>query len=610
MADTNVYGKAASNLLRNGLSAVRLGPMAEWARRHVVDGVTQRGTLCGGRSVSEFIAESGQVLIESKRVFRQGNVLSLQVEVAGEKQLIPLSVGLMAEPKAPALLANLIVAGMRSEDSSQESVLPNNLTAALLADQSLWSKAPAISFVTRRPAFDDEFDLCKPGWNQGSGVLSFAPDVATGMVLPRVDAAGGPSARLPSHIQLLFEEFPWAAEADRVTAVAVLLSGVLINHFVKKPHPPLLVEGNQPGLGKTLLAQTIGLVLDAVVPPPIPLTGDDELAKRLSAQLLYGQSSIMLLDNVRERIASALLEQNMLSPTICLRILGASRIVSRANTYQWITTSNQTAATEDVVDRFVIARLHYEGDPRQRSFKRDPLEYAAEHRLEILGELVAMVQRWLLSGKPLGRHRHRCRHWAEVIGGILDANGLGEWFLAGQAEAAAQLDEGLQALTALAEHVLSEPSAKFVCRPGDDAAQKGGPAADWAPLFERCQLYRDVLSAKSTHARATWVGTFLGAKVDRQVAITNEQFASATLRRRDGRSGRKYYYFDLGNADSYEPAAAAMAQTPNGARQQTQIDTQVAAEVTEPSADSRDCPAEGSLIVVRPACENGNDLDW
>ena len=61
-----------------------------------------------------------------------------------------------------------------------------------------------------------------------------------------------------------------------------------------------------------------------------------------------------------------------------------------------------------------------------------------------------MVQRWLQRGKPPGCQRHRCREWAFTIGGILDVAGLGEHFLANADEAAAEMDEGIRELTALA----------------------------------------------------------------------------------------------------------------------------------------------------------------
>ena len=65
----------------------------------------------------------------------------------------------------------------------------------------------------------------------------------------------------------------------------MLLTGLLINHFVDDPHPGGIVDANQPGTGKTLLVQVIGRILDGAEPPRISLVRDEELEKRLCAQL-------------------------------------------------------------------------------------------------------------------------------------------------------------------------------------------------------------------------------------------------------------------------------------------------------------------------------------
>jgi len=49
-------------------------------------------------------------------------------------------------------------------------------------------------------------------------------------------------------------------------------------------------------------------------------------------------------------------------------------------------------------------------------------------RLEILGEPAGMDHNWLLKGKPLGTHRHRCEYRASVIGEFLYDAGLGGFF--------------------------------------------------------------------------------------------------------------------------------------------------------------------------------------
>jgi hypothetical protein len=375
--------------------------------------------------MDDFVAEVTRILTESGAIYRFGDSVVMEAVVAEQRRLLTLATALKAEPNAAHWLSNLLVAGIATDDSTQIAVLPGSLTGAVLASPDLWDALSYIRYYAVRPTFNEDFHLCDPGWNPASGVLYHGPTIRPSLSLPPIDSAGSAASRLPPRTGELLGEFPWQHDADLVNTVAGLVTGLIVNHVIDQPHPLWIFNGNQRGVGKTLLAQTIGRVLDGVEPPRIPLVGgEEELSKRLGAELLDGRSSMFLFDNAKQRIDSVVLEQNALAPELRFRHLGRSSTISRRNAYLWIVTANQAAATEDLVSRSVFVSLRYEGDPGTRSFARDPLEYAAEHRLEILGELVAMVQRWVDVGRPLGAHRHRCSRWAALVGGILTANGL------------------------------------------------------------------------------------------------------------------------------------------------------------------------------------------
>jgi hypothetical protein len=87
----------------------------------------------------------------------------------------------------------------------------------------------------------------------------------------------------------------------------------------------------------------------------------------------------------------------------------------------------------------------------------DPEAYVQTHRLELLGELVHMVERWKSSGMPLAKVQTRFnkRGWGNIIGGILEVNGEPD-FMANADEAACEMDdtrrEFEELVTALAKH--------------------------------------------------------------------------------------------------------------------------------------------------------------
>src|SRR5262249_50094889 len=120
------------------------------------------------------------------------------------------------------------------------------------------------------------------------------------------------------------------------------------------------------------------------------------------------------------------------------------------------------------------------GNPVERQFTGNLLEYATRKRMEVLGELAGMVLRWRASGRPAaadvwpaGRRvpRHRWARWAELIGGILGSNGLFN-FLGNVEEARVAMDEGLQALATLAEYVLVKNVPGFA-NPAADDSERG-----------------------------------------------------------------------------------------------------------------------------------------
>ena len=217
------------------------------------------------------------------------------------------------------------------------------------------------------------------------------------------------------------------------------------------------------------------------------------------------------------------------------------------NTYLWVFTSNMTSFTPDLLSRGVPVRLLVEGDPKAQQIEGDPLEYAKENRLAILGGWPA----WSRPGSRRGgrpAHRHRCRRWAQTIGGILDVAGLGEFFLANVEEAEAAMDARLAALADLAEHVVSQPRiAELFVASGADTSDKGKTAGELVRVTEAAGVLRDRLAeASSERAKATTLGNFLVATVDRRVPIeTTQGRGTATLRRREARANTTMYFFEI-----------------------------------------------------------------
>jgi hypothetical protein len=417
MSDITKPAKELAKKLLAGIAAFSLGPCASDTNREVILGVTPKGTFVEGMTATQFISKTGKILRDSCRTYRWGNSICFERHGTRGPELFTLSVGHRGEPGAAEQVANLFCLAAHQGSELVESFASPRLVNTLLADESLWKSLPNISFYSRRPVFSPEFDLCKPGWNPDSGIL-FHGDAIEPYIYEPPQGPGLPWIdRLPPHLRQLLREFSWRSECDLANALALMLTGLLVNHFIDDPHPLGIIDGNQPGLGKTLVVQVLGQILDGVEPARIAMTTEEELEKRLCAMLRASTGSLAFFDNVRARVDSPILEQSALSPMLSFRILGQSMTIDRPNTLLWVITSNSASATPDLIRRSIPIRLYYEGDPKARAFAGNPLRYAKEHRMEILAELAGLAIRWVQMGRPSGLHKHRCDRWAATIGG-------------------------------------------------------------------------------------------------------------------------------------------------------------------------------------------------
>ena len=551
--------------LQDACREVALAPLPGARDLPVVAGITPRCVFV--EPLENVRARATELLADSTKVFVHHEAIVYELDSGGNRRLLTLSRSGAVEAVASAILANLFVCehAEPGRDPMQFGP-PQQFVALLLSSSPVRAALPTISVYATRPIFDAEFILQGPGWHPETGVLVHGPDVEP---MPHEPPGPGTPAldRLPPRLRALMTNFCFRSPADVVAAVAAMITGLLANRFAAVGKAIVLIDGNQPGLGKTLLARVIGIILDGGDPRAIHFTLDDEeLAKRLCATIRDGTASVVLIDNAKLKaggvVSSPVLEANSMAPVISLRILGQSANFVRPNDLTWFLTMNDTKTSPDLLSRGLPIRLRYEGDPRHREFAgAEPIAFANAHRAELLGELAGMVVRWNLAGRPAGAKRHRCDEWARTIGGILEVAGLPE-FLDNLDEAAASFNSVLDEVSALAEAVLAQESPEsfsFDQAPDADESSRplkgraelrpiwGMPAGGWEPLFRRASVQGPALeAAKSQQAKATLIGNFLSTNLNREVPI---QVQSRTGRARlvafDGAQRQKRYAFAM-----------------------------------------------------------------
>jgi hypothetical protein len=268
----------------------------------ILHGVDSRG-VCD-RPLENVLHDFTNFLVESERIYRYGNNVVMEKGREQQGKLITLSLDSTLHVGACAQLANLVVCE-KSTGKEQDRVCqfapPQQLVNTLLSREATVDELPEIKIYARRPIFDAGFRLCSGGYDPQSGILVHA-DLLEPAELPTPDPTAGIFDRLPPHLSQLLSDFCFREPADLANAVAVLLTGLLVNHFVPTGKPLDLLDGNQPGVGKTLLARVISMVLDGEDSRLVSYTCDDEeLAKKLCATLQSSQRSTVVIDNARVR---------------------------------------------------------------------------------------------------------------------------------------------------------------------------------------------------------------------------------------------------------------------------------------------------------------------
>jgi hypothetical protein len=602
-------GDELEGQLRQAIRDVDRAPLPGARDLPVLTGIDRRGDFVDPQE--NVLMRAAEILLKSRRVFTYGNTAVMQIaglEGTGDT-LVPLRTGPIIEKGAPSLLANLFVCRF----GGKEFPPPAWFVPVLLHADSVLPLLPRIALYARRPVFDSNFHLRGPGWHADVGIMVHGPIIEPINHEP-AESASTTMERLPPHLRALLQGFCFRSDVDVVNTVAILLTGILINRFIVTLKPVVLVDGNQPGLGKTMLVRVFGIVLDNVDPRLTHFTTDEEeLQKRLCATLREARQTILLIDNAKTPggsiVSSPTIEANSMAPEISLRILGKSANLNRPNDILWFLTMNDTRASPDLVSRSVPIQLAYEGRPENRVFAgEDPIEYARSKRVAIVGELSGMITRWNQQGRPPGNRSHRLHAWAHIIGGILETAGL-SGFLENAETAAASFNPAMDDLAALAEATIHADKLIGIAGELSGGITKKRLAREWETLFKKADVSQVELSAcKSSQGRAIKIGRFFSPLINREVTITCDgRAARATLRVEQCRAREKLYYFEIEFEDSTVPADSDKTTKVATAEKRTepnQTPGPKPAKTTEPKTSPR---AVDNVPNLDP---RGNKEEW
>lgn len=229
-------------------------------------------------------------------------------------------------------------------------------------------------------------------------------------------------------IQEAFCDFP-LQQPSGWAHLLVLAITPLIRELIDGPVPVFLISKPCSGIGGTLLIQAVtNLVLgEAATLIPTPERRDFAELRRTLVAAIRDQAPIILVDNL-EDASSPSLAALVTAPRIRDRRIGSSEFMDVENASVFVLVGNHVAMSPEIARRAVPINLNPQADDQllKREFRHpDLIAWIRQHRNRLLGALLALVRRWLDSGRPAAQARLASfESWSRIVGGVLQANNV------------------------------------------------------------------------------------------------------------------------------------------------------------------------------------------
>ena len=234
---------------------------------------------------------------------------------------------------------------------------------------------------------------------------------------------------LAAAVKLLTEEwlgdFPFAADADRANAVALLLTVTGRAFFGLAPM--IVLDASTSGSGKGLLISTVSLIASGSPPSLMELPSEsEEQRKKITTALLAGNDVIVWDES--HVIAGRTLAMILTAEEYSDRLLGGNKMISVRNRFTQVALGNNVQVWGDMKRRVVASRLEPDTEhPEQRSGFRHAnlLQWVRENRRELLAAVLTIWRAWIAADRPMASvTMGSFERWAGAIGGALTCAGI------------------------------------------------------------------------------------------------------------------------------------------------------------------------------------------
>jgi hypothetical protein len=238
-----------------------------------------------------------------------------------------------------------------------------------------------------------------PGYDDESGLYL---DVKVGEfpLVPQNPSIEEATAALKMVEEELLSGYVFEDEVSRSVALSAFLTG--IKRPTMQTAPMHVFDAPMPGCGKSLLAETTGILATGEKPAPMSQADkEEENEKRLDVMLRNGDE-VIIFDNCDRPIKSGALASTLTSQHRQSRVLGKSDRYLLETSATILITGNNIEFRGDLARRAVICRINPKVDqPDAREFDFDPRVRATENRGRYVTALNTALRAYYVHGKPV-----------------------------------------------------------------------------------------------------------------------------------------------------------------------------------------------------------------
>lgn len=306
----------------------------------------------------------------------------------------------------PPLMRDRLSAAADWTDGEKPVRVPQSVPQMVLA-RPTWAGIRQLEGVIDAPAFRrDGTVLDQPGYDDATRLL-FEPSA----VYPRIRENPSRKAARRSALDLfeVWQDFPFAGDADRSCALAALLT-LFARPAISGPTPVFVVDGTTRGVGKGLLVDSIAVAATGRPVARMPQAQNDEEQRKAITGIALAAEPIVLIDNVTRPFGGSALDAATTATLWSDRLLGTNTLLTVPLRTIWLATGNNISFKGDMARRVLSIRLETDLEtPETRTDFAHPdlLGWIKAQRSRLVSSALTILRAYALAGWPdvgIGTH--------------------------------------------------------------------------------------------------------------------------------------------------------------------------------------------------------------